>query len=277
VVVLGWRFIGTQIDLQVLQTFFRTGLPLLPVSVAGWVLLYADRWLLAPQVPPLALGQYALAVLLASLLAFVIEPLKNAWQPIALRMQRDGADRFLALSFRIYGAVALLLVGGLVIVAPTLLWVIGGADAHGAVPYVLPLASMPVLGGVQMLLGIRAVQQSRTRVFGASGVSAAIGNLGLNLLLIPRYGVMGAACATAAAALIGTLVLALAEPQTTRVMRVWAELWLVVLWVGSLVWWGIAGPSWGTGAVLLCLAVLTIVRAWPALRQWQAMSSSIEP
>ncbi|MFM2310673.1 MAG: hypothetical protein RLY87_2795 [Chloroflexota bacterium] len=276
-VLLGWRLIGRRLDGHIVEQYYRTGLPLFPVSIASWVLLYADRWLLAPQVSPLALGQYALGVLVASLLAFAIEPLKNAWQPIALRNNRHEDERFLATSYRLYESVALLVGAGVVLGAPSLLWIIGGADAQAAARYVLPLASMPVLGGVQVLVGIRAVHHGRTPTFGVSGVSAAVVNLVLNLLLIPTYGVMGAAWATAAAAMTGTLALAWAERQTIRQMQVGAGLWLVCAWGVGLAWWGNVGAGWGIGVVLLCLVTVTIFRAWPAVKAWRSLGSSIDP
>lgn len=274
---MGWQLIGRQIDGQIVQEYVRAGLPLFPVSIASWVVLYADRWVLAPRVPPLALGQYALAVLVASLLAFVIEPLKNAWQPIALRHHRHADGRFLALSYRLYESVVLLLVGGLVMGAPVLLWVIGGVDARGATPYVLPLASMPVLGGVQIILGIRAVQHGRTRVFGISAVCAAVVNLVLNVCLIPAYGVMGAAIATAVAALTGTVALALTERQTMRDMKVASGLWVTCAWVAALAWWGGVGAGWGVGGALFCLALVIVARVLPAWHQWQSFDAGIDP
>jgi O-antigen/teichoic acid export membrane protein len=276
-VAIGWQIIGTRIDGAVIKTFYRSGLPMLPVSLAGWALLYADRWLLVPHVSPIALGQYALAVLLASLLAFVIEPLKNAWQPVALQLRRCDADAFLALSYRLYESLALLFVGGLVLSAPALLWVIGADDALAAAPYVLPLASMPILGGVQLMLGIRAVRDGRTTVFGWSAVSAAVVNIGLNLVFIPQYGVSAAAWATAAAVLSATIVLGMRERATARALRIAGGLWLVALWGLCLEWWVVYGPGWTNGVALLLLGTVTVVRAWPALIQWRQLSSGIEP
>jgi len=274
---IGWQVIGTRIDAAVMQTFYRRGLPLLPVSLASWALLYADRWLLVPHVSPVAVGQYALAVLVASLLAFVIEPIKNAWQPMALQLGRCEDDTFLALSYRMYESIALLLVGGLVLGAPAILWVIGASDALAAAPYVLPLASMPVLGGVQLMLGVRAVREGRTTVFGWSGVSAAMVNIGLNLIFIPRYGVSAAAWATAAAAFTATLVLGMRERATARALRIGGGLWLVGLWGLCLEWWLIYGPGWANGLGLLVLMGYTLARAWPALLQWRQLRSDIEP
>lgn len=276
-VAVGWSFFGSRVDGTLMRTIYRTGVPLLPVSVTSWVLLYADRWLLAPRVSQHALGQYALAVLVASLLAFAIEPLKNAWQPLALQPRFRDDDAFLALSYRLYLTTALLLMGLLVLATPLLLSIIGGTDALPAAQYVLPLMSMPVLGGVQMVLGIRAVRDRRTQAFGLSSVTAALVNLGLNMLFIPRYGVLAAAWSTALAALVATLVLALREPGSTKAIVPHKGVGRVLLWVGLLSCWSVLGPSWWVGCGLLGITVWSVWHGWSALREFQHHTSGIEP
>ena len=271
---LGWSLVGQRVDVRVIKTVLRTGLPLLPVSLTGWVLLYADRWLLAPQVDALALGHYALAVLVASLLAFAIEPLKNAWQPIALQPRYRDDDAFLALSYRVYMPVVLLSIGVLVLLAPALLWVIGGAAALPAAPYVLALSSMPLLGGVQMLLGIRAVRDGRTAVFGWGSMVAAVVNLGVNIMFIPSYGVAAAAWGTALAAAAATVVLGLRERDTTRAIVPLHGVGTALLWLGLLWWWGVAGPTWW-GALALGATALGLV--WSAVRPLRELARRLKP
>lgn len=271
---LGWTLVGPRVEVRVMQTVLRTGLPLLPVSLTGWVLLYADRWLLAPQVDALALGHYALAVLVASLLAFAIEPLKNAWQPIALQPRYRDDDAFLALSYRVYLPVSLLLVGVLVLLAPALLWVIGGAAALPAAPYVLALSSMPVLGGVQMLLGIRAVRDRRTTVFGWGSLIAALVNLGVNISFIPSYGVAAAAWGTALAAVAATVVLGLRERESAQAIAPLHGIGAALCWLGLLWWWGVAGPTWW-GA--LALGVLAIGLVWSAVQPIRELALRLQP
>jgi O-antigen/teichoic acid export membrane protein len=271
---LGWSLVGRRVDIRVIKTVLRTGLPLLPVSITGWVVLYADRWLLAPQVDALALGHYALAVLVASLLAFVIEPLKNAWQPIALQPRYRDDDVFLALSFRLYIPVALLIVGVLVLCAPTLLWIIGGAAAQPAAPYVLALTCMPLFGGVQVLLGLRAVRDGRTAVFGWGSLIAALLNLGVNIAFIPMYGVAVAAWGTALAAGVATVILGLRERETLRVVAPLHEVWPALLWFGLLWWWGVGGPTWWG---LLALVVTAIGLVWSAVQPLRTLSLRLKP
>ncbi len=271
---LGWSLVGQRVDVTVIKTVLRTGLPLLPVSVTGWVLLYADRWLLAPQVDALALGHYALAVLVASLLAFAIEPLKNAWQPIALQPSYRNDDAFLALSYRVYLPVVMLLIGVLVLLAPALLWVIGGVAALPAATYVLALSSMPLFGGVQMLLGIRAVRDRRTTVFGWGSVVAAVLNVAVNVTFIPTYGVAAAAWGTAVAAAAATVVLGLRERDTARAIAPLHGVGTAFLWLGLLWWWGVAGPTWW-GALALGANAFALVGS--AVRPLRELTLRLKP
>ena len=268
--VLGWRLVRCAVDWTLVREILWAGAPLLPVSIAGWVVLYADRWLLASQVTAEALGQYALAVLVASLAAFLFEPLKSAWLPVALRL-RDSA--FVAVSLRAAAGVIAVVVTGLVAAAPTALWLIGGGAAVAAAPLVLPLVVLPVASLWQTIVGVTAVRTVRTGVFGVSGVVAAGVNVGLNLLLIPRWGVMGAAWATSAAALAATAVVCLRERQLvasvvwTRDTAVWLG-WSVLL--GSWWWTG----WWELGVACSGAAALSAWRTW---QLWPVWRSAVEP
>ena len=73
-----------RIDTTIMMVLWRRGLPLIPANLAMWLLLYQDRWFLAGRVDAVTLGQYALASTLVTLLALLIDPFKNAWQPVAL-------------------------------------------------------------------------------------------------------------------------------------------------------------------------------------------------
>lgn len=263
-VLLGYRYIGGRADRAMMWMVVRAGAPLLPASITGWMVLYADRWLLAPQVSAVALGQYALAVLIASLLAFAYEPVKNAWQPIAVRCADDA---FLLLSGRMVAVLVPVTVTALLVLTPLLLALVAGSEAAAAAPLVLPLLAVPVAGLVQMLLTVRAVKAVRTGVLGVSGVLAAAVNIGLNLLLIPTYGVMGAAWATAAAAFVATMVVANQERPLVRVWLRTPEALLCAGWVVAVVAW------WWTGALWLVIVVVAGVlwRGWQVWPQWRSL------
>ena len=194
-----------RIDTTIMMVLWRRGLPLIPANLAMWLLLYQDRWFLAGRVDAVTLGQYALASTLVTLLALLIDPFKNAWQPVALAAPATAT--IVPTTLRIYVAVA----GAIAVLTGVwgreLLWLLGGAPAQAAAPLVWPLLFVPLCSGALTIVGLVPTAQGKSAVLAWSTVVAAVLNTILNLLLIPTFAAMGAAVATGIAALVMPCVL----------------------------------------------------------------------
>ncbi len=75
--------------LALMRLLARTSLPILPATLAAWVLTYGDRLLLPRSVAYQQIGIYDIANKLASALALLVELFKSAWGPLALSIQED--------------------------------------------------------------------------------------------------------------------------------------------------------------------------------------------
>lgn len=260
---LSWRWWSHTTTWHDVITLARLGAPLVPASIAVWVLLFIDRWFLAHHVTPLVQGQYAIAALLASLLAFVAEPFKQAWQPMA---RRHPDAYFVTWSLTGYLAISLGIGAMLVTWTPEIVRVIGGSDAMAAVPFVPWLVIAPLLSGVVTIVSMPAVRVQRTgRLAWATMIGAAV-NIGLNTWLIPQYGAIGAAWATAVAAFVIPGVHIWINHRIQPIAYDWLRVgMLIVLWgvhafivqrVGDGVWvriWLLLG---------LCGVYAIIMRIW---------------
>ncbi|MEY3989874.1 MAG: hypothetical protein RI985_955 [Chloroflexota bacterium] len=274
-VVLSWRWWWARPDWTDVWQFVRLGAPLLPASLSVWMLLFIDRWFLVRYVSPLEQGQYAIAALVASLLAFVAEPFRQAWQPLA-RHQSD--QQFDVWSLTMYVAVALSVGAGVVTWAPELLVVIGGVDARAAAPFIAGLIIAPLLSGVVAIVSMPAIRAQRTsRIAWATGTGALV-NIGLNIWLIPSYGAQGAAWATALAALSIPLVHIWLQRSAQAIPYDWVRLGgVIVLWCGYV---GLI-PLFASSvayriAALICLIVCMgiVIQAWQ-WRQWVDLLSGL--
>ncbi|MFZ9858820.1 MAG: lipopolysaccharide biosynthesis protein [Roseiflexaceae bacterium] len=270
-VAMSWRWWWIQPDWSEITRFVRLGAPLLPASISVWMLLFIDRWFLVQYVSPLAQGQYAVAALLASLIAFVAEPFKQAWQPVARRQMQPA---FLAWSLTMYCAVALIASAVVMACAPELLAWIGGADARAATPLIAWLLIAPLLSGVVAVVSMPAIQAHRTSLLAWATLAGALANIGLNIWLIPLYGIYGAAWATAMAALVIPLV-------HVRLHQTWQPIaydWMRLVGLGGL-WccYVLLLPSVASSVVYrvgllmsLTVCVGVVISAWH-WRQWAAV------
>lgn len=270
---------------DLMAALVRGGLPLLPAGLASWALLYADRLFLVRAVSLDQIGIYAIAVKLSSLLGVLIEPFKSAWSPISLSIgEQPEAPALYARVLTYFCAAACGLALAVSLFAHEVLLVFTTPAYLGAADYVWLLALSPVASGVATVVSVGLYLSRRLGPIGWGAAAAAAVNLLLNLLLIPRYGVTGAALATALGYSATPLVVAIFAQRTRWLPFRWRDVAVVTaVYLGLVGAGGLVGSrldltSLGLRAALL-LAYLPLLRllgvlddaalqaAWRAVRQ----------
>jgi O-antigen/teichoic acid export membrane protein len=149
-------------------------------------------------------GVYRGAVMLLSLFPIVADTLSTGLYPRMARHlgQPERAAEEMRLASRVLLAVSLPAAVGGVLTAPALMVFLGGSEwAVSALPFQImaPLLPLRYLNNAfGMVLSALDRQQDRTN----GAILAAIVNIGLNLLVIPRWGALGAAVTTFATELV---------------------------------------------------------------------------
>ncbi len=194
---------------QPLRALLAFGLPTVPAEASVYALSVLDRQLIVHDVTPAAAGRYALAIKLAGAIAFVVRAFQYAWPPLAYSITDDAeAARLYALVTTYYAAVSGWIVAGLALESR---WVIrllaphpGYFGAYRAVPWVALGWALYGLWVVQLVIAGR-VQVTR-RNFPAA-LAGLLVNVGLLVVLVPRYGIAGAGIALCGAyvAMLGAM------------------------------------------------------------------------
>jgi O-antigen/teichoic acid export membrane protein len=199
-------------DMGTLARALRFGLKAHAGIVFAFLLFRVDQMMVETMIGVRALGLYSLAVAMAEILWLLSDPFAAA--TLRHQVAAEGDDD-VTLGF---GAsrMALLAVGG----AAVLCWVIAplaieglyGAGFAGAIaPFRLLLPGVVALA-VQRPLGGLLLKRGRAGSVAILGASALLTNVLLNLLLIPRFGLVGAslsstfAYTTLMAAYVGVVV-----------------------------------------------------------------------
>jgi O-antigen/teichoic acid export membrane protein len=201
--LLGYRReqLGLQFDRALLRRMNRFGLPLVPSGLALWTLNFSDRFFLAHLKGQAAVGQYSIGVRIASAMVLLLVAFRTAWPAFAYSIEDDREAR------RTYGFVLtyLLFVScwlslALGVLAPWLVRLLARDPAFwpGA-DVVAPLAFAGALWGGYSVLAIGIGRMRRTQFNWVITGSAAALDVVLNLLLVPRYGIHGAAAAAVSA------------------------------------------------------------------------------
>jgi len=190
-----------------MRLLVRTSLPLVPASLAIWVLTYGDRLFLPRSVAYQQIGLYDIANKLASALALLVEPFKSAWGPFALSIQQDpNAPRTYSKVLTYYCIVGLVLGLGLSLFSHEALLILTTPHFIGAERYIWLLALTSLSSGFSLIVVIGLLIEKKLAQAAWMVTAAAALNTLLNFLLIPPLGVLGAAAATAIAYLASALL-----------------------------------------------------------------------
>lgn len=255
---LGWIYLPEmrrpRIDLALVRPMVRYGLPLMPGGVASLVLSLSDRWFFSYYGLAHDGGLYAYGDKWARMVEMVLlTPLVFMWPAVYFNIVKDAdADRQ-------FGRIATLWVGlggtlafALTMAGPALTALF---DTSSGNEYAGASAAIGVLTAGYVVLGLVEVARAgfsitgRTRRTALAMVLAAVFNLGLNALLIPRMGVMGAAWATLLAYSLALAVVLLLSRAVCPQRWQWARLaHASLVFVGAA--WALDryGPPAHTGA-----------------------------
>jgi O-antigen/teichoic acid export membrane protein len=185
-----------------LREVLAFGLPKAPHGLMVQALNLADRLILARFRPIDVVGVYDKAYAVGAGVKFGLSPFETAWQPFVLaRMRLPDAPRTLARVVT-YAAAGFLGLGlALAVFGRELLMALTFKNpSFWAGASVIPVVVLAYLfhGGF-LLTSIGIGIEKKARYYPLITAVAAAANIGLNLALIPRFGMMGAAWATAVA------------------------------------------------------------------------------
>lgn len=206
---------GPGIDRPLAREALRFGLPLVPHTLAGWVLNVSDRWLLSFLLPLSAasaratIGVYSLGYQLAYAIDLLAQSFNAAWVPFFYRYGSSRAGP------RIHREMTTIVMAGFAALAAAvaihaeLIVTLIAAPAFAGAADLIPLLTLAFLAHVLYIAVVTVVfHQRRTGVLPFVTGASAIVNVATNIVLIPVIGVWGAAWATVAA--FGSMALATA-------------------------------------------------------------------
>jgi O-antigen/teichoic acid export membrane protein len=178
------------------------GIPMMiGYELSGIVLAVGDRYVIAGTLGETQLGLYGAAYNLCQYVqAVLITSVGQAIMPIYMKMWDekgvDATSAFITRSLRTYALLAAPVIAGFASVGPELLPALASEKYASAAPIIPWVIAGMVVDGTNSMLGAGLFIHRKTRVIMGIVVGGAIVNIGLNLILVPRIGIIGAAIAT---------------------------------------------------------------------------------
>ena len=194
-------FRGSDVSYGLAKVMLAYGAPLMILESLSLVLRLSDRYLIEAMLGVDELGQYSASYNLTAYLDIIIlAALLQAMRPAYMQLwEASGAPQtveFLSRGFKWYIVLGIPLIVMFSITSPYLLSFLAGPKyAVGTV--IIPYVALSFwLEGAMIFLGAGIYIFKNTKVLMFSSLVATVINLGLNILLIPQFGITGAAAVT---------------------------------------------------------------------------------
>jgi O-antigen/teichoic acid export membrane protein len=200
--LLGYRRaqLGLQLSRPLLREMNRFGIPLVPSALALIALNFGDRFFLNELVGTAEVGRYELGVRIASAMVLLITAFRMAWPAFAYSIEDDDeAKRTYAFVLTYLVAAASWLALALGLLSPWLVRLLATPEYYegGRVVALLAFGGVAFAGYIVMAIGVGRVKRTQFN-WVITGAAAAL-SVVLNLLLVPRYGLIGSGIAAASA------------------------------------------------------------------------------
>lgn len=184
-----------------LKEYLSFGLPTVPSNISSWVVQSSDRYLIGLFLGTLFVGYYAPVFTIGNIINLLIAPLALVLPALLSKLydenNLDEVRRYLKYSLKYFLMLTIPTVFGLSVLSKQLLTIFSTAEiAEQGYPLVPLIALSLLLWGVYSIFVQILALSKKTRVIGIIWLVAAALNLGLNIILIPRIGIMGAAITT---------------------------------------------------------------------------------
>lgn len=271
------------IDKELLEVMLRFSLPLIPTAELWLITGFSDRIFVKYIVNPTEAGVYGAATKIPNLIAMVSTIFYQAWNMSAIQ-ENDSASKskFYAQVYDAYQAMLTLAAGGIIAFDPLLsYWLIDTstepANAHAYLYTPVLVIAVLMMCYNQFFSSIYTVTKHTPNSFWTSLVAAVI-NIVLNAVLIPRFAVQGAIAATFASYFTCYIIRLFDArrfvPFEVSHLRFVINLVILFLMCGAVQRTDVSRPEYAffvshsgliIGFLALCLAALAVINFKPLL------------
>jgi len=221
-----------------LKKLWAFGLPIIPASIAMWVMDLSDRYFIEIFRSSDEVGIYSLGYKLGMLVnIMVVAPFQLAWPTLYFDVSKRGDAQQIysrVLTYFTMLATSLALVLG--VLAPEILRVLAGEAYWDAYKVVFLVAISYVFYGMHFVLAPGIHIKEKTKYYPLVVVIPAIANIVLNYFIVPPYGMMGAAVTTVLCFIFVIVLTYLFANHWYPINYEWKRIWAV--WVVAVLIFG---------------------------------------
>lgn len=199
--------IAFKISSKRLLEMVKFGAFIVPASLSFFVFDLSDRFFLNHYRTLSEIGLYSIGINIVSILVFFSYALSQAWSPQVLKIyysSRKVFSEFVPRFFSYYLIFFFIIASVISIFGLEILKILTTDKFFGAAKVIGPLALAMVFSASNQVTSLGITISRKTKYFAIDTALAAIINILLNFVLIPKYGMIGAGWATAISYLVLT-------------------------------------------------------------------------
>lgn len=196
------RSIGVRMPkVSVVWPYMKFGIPLIAGGVAGVVLNIGDRYVIGALMGAASVGVYSVAYTLGSAIALILSPINTALLAPVTKSHDEGrsheVNKYLYYSVRYYLMLSIPAAVGVSILSASLISSLSTAEfLSGSFGVTAIIAVSTVFYGLFSIYAYGFYLAKKIKNTVLLMVVAGAANIGLNLLLVPIMGLVGASLAT---------------------------------------------------------------------------------
>ncbi|MCE7698060.1 MAG: polysaccharide biosynthesis C-terminal domain-containing protein, partial [Methanobacterium paludis] len=184
-----------------MREYLSFGLPTLPGNLSSWVVDSSDRYVIGILLGAAFVGYYSPGYTLGTIIVMIVAPFSLLLPSILPEYYDNGeigqVKIFLGYSLKYFLLIAIPSAFGLSILSKPILMILTTAEIASEGYLVTPFVALStLLFGVYAIVGNMLVLEKKTKIIGTIWIIAAVLNLGLSILFVSYFGILGAAAST---------------------------------------------------------------------------------
>ena len=205
VLILSYKYLVYEIqittpDYSLLKVYAAFSIPLIPFTLSNWLINSGDIYVISYYLDSVQVGLYAAAYNIGNIISFLYTPIALVLLPAITELHKKGLNqeiqRHLKYTLKLFMLVAIPSLFGISLLAKPILSILATSEFSVASSIVPLIAAGTLLFGVSNMFGDVAILHNKTRIISITYGLSAFTNIGLNILLIPKYGIDGAGFST---------------------------------------------------------------------------------
>lgn len=200
------RFLDfSKIHSELWPRILKFGIPLLPQGFAFYIITASDRWFISHYLGQEQLGFYSIGARFVVFISMATNIFTQAWWPIALEAMHTDDRPFLRIIAKGYFGLGLCTIILLTCIAPLIVYFLVAPIYFHTFSIIGSLSFYAILSGGYNIVALGIWKKEKTFLSTVIIIGYSFLNAILNYLMVPNWGIQGAAYASAISGIVWIL------------------------------------------------------------------------